>query len=263
MMAAARVQGKTMKLTHRIFSICGMMLLAGLWSVAVHALEVKITEDRETVTVQHHGKPFVIQREQDLGHVVDEMWGKTARKCPPFCLQPNVPLPGVHALGELELLDFMEQYVNTGKGVLIDARLPTWYMSGTIPGSVNIPFTVFGEIPTAADLEKALTLLGAVRRPLSSGVRRALERKFAEWGWFGAAYKTAYWDFTDAKEIVLWCNGPWCGQSPRAIKNLVKLGYPLERIHYYRGGMQMWKLLGLPSVVPEADSVLFEVSGGE
>lgn len=239
-----------------------VVLLGMLWGSA-YALDVKITEDRETVTVQHHGKPFVIQREQDPNHVVDVAWGKTSRKCPPFCLQPNVPLPGIHAVGELEVLDFMEKFVNTGKGVLIDSRLPSWYMAGTIPGSVNIPFTVFGEIPTAADVEKAFNLLGAVRRPNVGGFRRTLERNFADWGWFGAKHKTAYWDFTDAKEIVLWCNGPWCGQSPRAIKNLVNLGYPTERIHYYRGGMQMWKVLGMPTVVPDADSVMFEVSGGE
>ncbi|GAB4299798.1 MAG: hypothetical protein Kow0096_19390 [Thiohalomonadaceae bacterium] len=238
----------------------GFVLLMGVLSANAQALEVKITESKETVTVQHHGKPFVIQREQDPNHVVDAAWGKTSRKCPPFCLQPNVPLPGIHAAGELEVLDFMEKFVNTGKGVLIDARLPSWYLAGTIPGSVNIPFTVFGEIPTAADVEKALKLLGAVRRPNVGGFRRALERNLSDW--FGQ-HKTAYWDFTNAKEVLLWCNGPWCGQSPRAIKNLVNLGYPKERIHYYRGGMQMWKVLGMPTVVPEANTVLFEVSGGE
>jgi len=236
-----------------------VVLLSGWWGSAL-ALEVRITEGKETVTVQHHGKPFVIQREQDPNHIVDPAWGKTSRKCPPFCLQPNVPLPGIHAVGELEVLDFMENFVNTGKGVLIDSRLPSWYLAGTIPGSINIPFTVFGEIPTAADVEKAFKLLGAERRPNVGGFRRSLERNFGDW--FGK-HKTAYWDFTNAKEIVLWCNGPWCGQSPRAIKNLVNLGYPVERIHYYRGGMQMWKVLGFPTVVPDPGSVIFEVSGGE
>jgi rhodanese-related sulfurtransferase len=252
-----------MKQMRRVFGVCAAVLAGGVWVGAAQALDVKITENRDTVTVQHHGKPYVIQREQDPAHVVDAAWGKTSRKCPPFCLQPNVPLPGVHAVGELEVLDFMEKKVNTGQGLLIDSRLPSWYMSGTIPGSINIPFTVFGEIPTATDVEKAFKLLGVERRPNVGGLRRSLERQFAAWDLFDARYKTAYWDFTNAKEVVLWCNGPWCGQSPRAIKNLVKLGYPLERIHYYRGGMQMWKVLGLPSVVPEPNTVMFEVSGGE
>lgn len=240
-----------------------LLLLAGLAGKSVYALDVKITDSKETITVQHHGKPVVIMREQDPNHVVDVAWGKTSRKCPPFCFQPNVPVEGVHSVGELELLDFMEQKVNTGKGVLIDARLPSWYLSGTIPGSVNIPFTVFGEVPTAEDVEKALTLLGAERRPNVGGLQRALERKFHDWGWFGAEYKTAYWDFTNAKDILLWCNGPWCGQSPRAIRNLAKLGYPVEKMYYYRGGMQLWKVMGLSTIVPEPDTVIFHVSGGE
>jgi hypothetical protein len=53
-----------------------------------------------------------------------------------------------------------------------------------------------------------------------------------------------------AKDLVLWCNGPACGQSPRAIRGLLDVGYPGEKISYYRGGMQMWQLWGLTTVVP-------------
>jgi hypothetical protein len=49
----------------------------------------------------------------------------------------------------------------------------------------------------------------------------------------------------------MFCNGPWCDQSPRALKNLVLLGYPPHKLNYYRGGMQLWQLLGLTAVVPE------------
>jgi rhodanese-related sulfurtransferase len=49
---------------------------------------------------------------------------------------------------------------------------------------------------------------------------------------------------------LLWCNGPWCGQSPRAIRALISLGYPAEKLYYYRGGMQMWQSLGLTTVLP-------------
>ncbi|MGD8572392.1 MAG: rhodanese-like domain-containing protein, partial [Gammaproteobacteria bacterium] len=47
--------------------------------------------------------------------------------------------------------------------------------------------------------------------------------------------------------------GMWCGQSPRAIKGLLKLGYPAEKISYYRGGMQSWQMLGLTVVIPEKE----------
>ncbi len=43
----------------------------------------------------------------------------------------------------------------------------------------------------------------------------------------------------------------WCGQSPRAVKGLLALGFPPEKILYYRGGMQAWQSLGLTVVVPE------------
>ena len=71
-------------------------------------------------------------------------------------------------------------------------------------------------------------------------------------GIFGGGETTnSPWDFSGAKEVLLWCNGMWCGQSPRAIKGLLALGYPPEKIFYYRGGMQAWQSLGLTVVVPK------------
>jgi len=49
----------------------------------------------------------------------------------------------------------------------------------------------------------------------------------------------------EAKRVALFCSGIWCGQSPTAIRNMIDAGYPAERISYYRGGMQVWRLLGL------------------
>jgi hypothetical protein len=31
---------------------------------------------------------------------------------------------------------------------------------------------------------------------------------------------------------------------------LLSHGYPPEKVYYYRGGMQMWKVLGLTVVMP-------------
>ena len=59
------------------------------------------------------------------------------------------------------------------------------------------------------------------------------------------------YDYSRAKDILLWCNGIWCGQSPRAIKGLLALGYPANKIYYYRGGMQAWQSLGLTVSVPK------------
>jgi len=53
------------------------------------------------------------------------------------------------------------------------------------------------------------------------------------------------WDCAGAKQVALFCNGIWCGQSPTAIRNMVEAGFPADKISYYRGGMQVWRLLGL------------------
>lgn len=48
--------------------------------------------------------------------------------------------------------------------------------------------------------------------------------------------------------IVFFCNGPACGQSPRAIRDLLQASYPADKLLYYRGGMHVWMTLGLPVV---------------
>ena len=47
-------------------------------------------------------------------------------------------------------------------------------------------------------------------------------------------------DFSEAKELLLFCNGAWCSQSPKMIKALLKLGYPPQKMKWYRGGMEDW-----------------------
>ena len=49
----------------------------------------------------------------------------------------------------------------------------------------------------------------------------------------------------EVPRVALFCNGPWCGQSPTAIRRMIDAGYPADKIAYYRGGMQVWRLLGL------------------
>ena len=45
---------------------------------------------------------------------------------------------------------------------------------------------------------------------------------------------------------IFFCNGPQCGQSPTAIRALLKAGFPADKILYYRGGLHDWLTLGLP-----------------
>ncbi|VAW54980.1 FIG00992709: hypothetical protein [hydrothermal vent metagenome] len=62
-------------------------------------------------------------------------------------------------------------------------------------------------------------------------------------------------DFSNVIKLTLFCNGPWCDQSLRAIKGLINAGYPPEKILYYRGGMQAWKSFGLTTVLPENNEI--------
>ena len=65
---------------------------------------------------------------------------------------------------------------------------------------------------------------------------------------FGAARTGLLWNFENARTLVFYCNGVWCGQSPTNIKQLLALGYPAHKLKWYRGGMQSWKSLGLTTV---------------
>jgi rhodanese-related sulfurtransferase len=191
--------------------------------------EVKITEDIPYVEVNHQGVMVKITRVQDTENRLVDDFSKTSRPCPPFCIHPMQAAPGVRTIGELELLDFLKNHATSEDGLLVDARMPEWYESETIPGSVNIPFVIFTKLTTKRG--RILELLGAVKD------------------------KSGKYDFTNAKELSLFCNGPWCDQSPRAIKGLIKVGYPPEKIAYYRGGMQLWKLFGLTTVLPKRNVV--------
>jgi hypothetical protein len=113
---------------------------------------------------------------------------------------------------------------------------------------VNYPFTLFDKEADSPEVIDILETLGAREREEIGAVEKLLE----DWGWVDIGHKTDDWDFTDAKDLVVWCNGPACGQSPRAIRGLLRMGYPGEKIKYYRGGMQMWQLWGLTTVVPRS-----------
>ncbi len=193
-------------------------LLFGL-SLAVVATtataeDVGITKDLFSVTVQTGAGPVEIMRNQDTDAQLSGPWLKTSRPCPSFCIQPMTPAPGVTTIGELEVLDFIQ----SADAVLVDGRVRTQYEEGTIPGAISVPYT------EAAD---RLGELGC-------------EIDFDGWICEG-----------DLPDVVLFCNGPWCGQSPTAARRMIEAGFPAEKIYYYRGGMQNWNMLGL-TVIPGA-----------
>jgi hypothetical protein len=65
----------------------------------------------------------------------------------------------------------------------------------------------------------------------------------------GAKRRDDFCNFDNVKTLVMFCNGPWCGQSSTTIKDLLKIGYPAHKILWYRGSMQDWESLGLPHLL--------------
>jgi rhodanese-related sulfurtransferase len=210
--------------------------------------EVSLYDGKPYLHVIHEGRSIKVQRIQDPGYELKGYFAKTARKCPPFCIQPITVDPAVKTIGEIEMFNFMENDLREGTGILIDARTPSWHKKGTIPGSVNYPFTLFTQDENAERRDAILRDFGAKPRQQPG----LLEKTMQELGLSDNRYLTDRWDFTNAKTLVLWCNGPSCGQSPRAIRGLLMAGYPADKILYYRGGMQMWQLWGLTTVIPES-----------
>jgi len=198
-----------------------------LTSIEVSADEkntVNITRDMASVEVMHNGKKTTIMRNQDEKNTVNPAFAKTSRKCPPFCIQPAVLAPGVDTIAEVEVIDYLKKMNDGDDSILvIDSRTPDWVKKGTIPGAVNIPWTALNPAKGAD--------------PMS--IAEIMEDKF------NVIQLEGLWDFSNARTLVMFCNGMWCGQSPNNFMNLLKFGYPAHKIKWYRGGMQDWEILGL------------------
>ena len=55
-------------------------------------------------------------------------------------------------------------------------------------------------------------------------------------------------DTSHAMELVFYCNGLWCDKSSDVMKKFLAMGYPADKLFYYRGGFAMWKILGFTTV---------------
>ncbi|MCP4008332.1 MAG: rhodanese-like domain-containing protein [Proteobacteria bacterium] len=173
-----------------------------------------------------NGTKMSITRNQNNGNIIDEKFNKTSRPCPPFCIQPAILAPGVETIAELEVISYIQSMHNGDPVIVQDSRTEDWHARGHIPGTVSIPWT------------KLATKAGATIIDISEIMVDQ----------FGVKEVEGIFDFSDAKTLVLYCNGMWCGQSPASIKTLLSFGYPAHKIKWYRGGMQDWEVLGLTSV---------------
>jgi rhodanese-related sulfurtransferase len=129
--------------------------------------------------------------------------------------------------GELEILFTLKEMKSNPNLLLIDSRKKQWFAYRTIPGAINMPFDYFKQRDEYEfEFAFALKYLGAVKD------------------------EDGDYDFDNVKTLVIFCNGPWCRQSPDMIFALMEVGYPPEKLKWYRGGMQDWLSAGMTSTRP-------------
>lgn len=186
------------------------------------AQEIQIIDGLSAFSVSRNGAAVSISRSA-VPSVANDPARGVAMACPPFCIQPLQAAPGVATAGELEVMDFMAGPFKDGRGVLVDARLRDWFDKGTLPGAVSMPYPAL-----AAD------------NSFLPDILRAL----------GARQTSGGWDFADAFDLMVFCNGAWSDMAPQAIEGLLAAGYPAGKLRYYRGGLSGWTALGLSVMEP-------------
>ena len=214
--------------------LSSLVLSGGLLASTMALAESgQITPALQGIAVMHNGKTVTITRSTDPNAQVPEAYLKTARSCPPFCIQPMQVAAGVETVGELEVLGYLKRISNGDRKVMVvDSRTPDWVSRGTIPGSVNIPWDRINvDVGGTFEIEAEADTMNQI----------LVDQ-------FGARLENGKWDFRNAKTLVLYCNGIWCPQSSVNIKTLTKLGYPTYKLKWYRGGMQSWVSVGLTTV---------------
>jgi len=182
--------------------------------------EVFISPGVISIDILHQDETIKLQRIQDRDNEISNFYLKTTRGK----IQPMHPFAPhlVETIGELEMIDYVKQRSAGDDSIMvIDTRTPNWpVITGGIPTAINIPYKKF------KNKEKSMEIM---------------EEQL------GVQVDDTY-DFSYVKTLVMYCNGVWCGQTPTAIKALLKYGYPASKIKYYRGGMNAWKSLGLSTV---------------
>lgn len=140
-------------------------------------------------------------------------------------IQPLYINEKIKTYAEIEVMDFIynKSSFESSKYVLVDSRSSSWFNFGTIPSAVNIPYE---NLKYDEDFEEEYT-----QAYKDLGIKIKEDGKL---------------DFKDAKTAIFFCNGSWCPVSTKSIKYLLSLGYPSQKLIWYRGGIASWQSLSLP-----------------
>jgi rhodanese-related sulfurtransferase len=179
-----------------------------LWAVPAGAEGLSITPDLADLSVTIKGETLSIAR---LG-VDGEL------QCPPHCVQPMQAAPGGQTLGALEVIGFLRAKVATDQGRILDVRLPAEFATTHLPGAINVPLaTLVAENPYRDDILQAL----------------------------GATKTAEGLDFAAAPLLLIYASGPGNDLAAIAVRTLVEGGYPIDKVLFFRGGLQEWQDFGL------------------
>lgn len=206
------------------------VMLSGLTMMSNTAIaeevqnRVMIAPGLYSFRVMHDDHQVEVLRNQDPSHRIHPLYETTWRGMP----QPMHPFEPyeVETIGEREFVQYMMQAQNDPSFMIVDTRTIGWHVRLTIPGARSYPYTMMDDMD---DREWALDDFGVYTN--ASGE----------------------YHFSEARTLAMFCNGYWCGQTPAMIRKLLELGYPEEKLKYYRGGMQAWTSLGFTVVGEGAD----------
>jgi len=157
--------------------------------------KVNITDELESISCTYQKKKIKIER-----------FASKDKPCPPYCIS-SMNIKNIKTVGELEVLKFISNLDKSKRRILVDARVVKEYKKGTIPASINIPYSM---------LDKNSKYRGEIVKLINH-----------------------------IDKLVIFDNGILDIQARKLIDNLLDTRYPQNKILYYRGGLESWKRLGL------------------
>ncbi|MEM7520595.1 MAG: rhodanese-like domain-containing protein [Pseudomonadota bacterium] len=164
-----------------------------------------------------NGERIKISRDNPQAAQYAMQFAAARGSCGAPCIAPMQAAQGVPTLDELSVLTFLTERVAGNYGLMVDARLPQDRALGFIPGTVSLPHeTVAGNNSFRSEILRAL----------------------------GAREFSGVFNFADARELLIYDGGPSTDDAGKLVRNLLEAGYPAEKLSYYRGGMQVWSVLG-------------------
>ena len=187
-----------------------LFLTASVGAAQEHLLEAK-------ASFIFNGERIKISRDVTNPARFVDAFASGQAACGAPCIAPMQVAPGVETLGETEVLDFLVTQVANNVALMVDARAPHHRAKGFSPGTVSLPHST---------LEASNSFRDDILRAL------------------GAREFEGVYNFADARKLLVYDNGPSSNDAGLLVGHLLDAGYPPEMISYYRGGMQVWAVLG-------------------